>query len=242
MFQLRSMLAPGQRQPQGMEQRLALAAGDGLERCSTQMEKPATRSSGRWSAAAARSGGSVTTGASGRRQTSHHSRAFSSRSRLPRIASQKSASMPPKPQLAQPGRDVGVGKMVQHGGGEARQIVDHQPGGGLAVVGKVETGHELGQAATGLGGACRAQGRQGGHDRQGLDPLLAQAAQAQRTQPLGELATGGVGDQRQMGEERRGMAQAARIASCSGVLLTWSSPRMTWLMPSSASSTAEANR
>ena len=62
MFQLRSMLAPGQRQAQGVEQRLALAAGRRLQRLD-----PAGEAGRRDPAAAARprppaARGSVTTG------------------------------------------------------------------------------------------------------------------------------------------------------------------------------------
>ena len=61
-----------------------------------------------------------------------------------------------------------------------------------------------------------AQRRQRRHDGQGLHALLAQAAQAQGAQPLGELAAGGVGDQRQMGELRRRVVQGGEHRQLQG--------------------------
>ena len=55
-----------------------------------------------------------------------------------------------------------------------------------------------------------------GDDGQGLDTLLAQGAQAQSTQPLGELLAGGIGDQRQMGEAGRRAAQGRQDGELQG--------------------------
>ena len=64
-----------------------------------------------------------------------------------------------------------------------------------------------------MGGAERRQGRD---DGQGLDTLLAQGAQAQGTQPLGELLARGIGDQGQMGEAGRRAAEGRQDRELQG--------------------------
>ena len=74
----------------------------------------------------------------------------------------------------------------------------------------------------------RAQARQQRADRQRLDAPLAQLADRQRAGALAQAATGRIDQQRQMGEHREPAPSASNIWICAPVLVTWSSPRITW--------------
>ena len=241
MFQLRSMLAAGQRQPQGVEQRLALAAGGGL-----QAVDPGRKPVGRDPAAELgrdrQNGGSSTTGASGRRHTSHHSRASSSRARLPRIASQNAASMPASPCSRRRGatsaKAGGAGRPPRSAAGRrpaAWAAPGHSPPSEKPATSSSSRGPDRRHAR------CRAP--PGSRRWPGARcPARAGCAgsrhpAAWRTAGRPHRAISG-----RWAKRGGGAPVPARIASWSAVLLTWSSPRMTWLIPSSASSTAEANR
>ena len=243
MFQLRSMLAAGQRQAQRMEQGLALAArcGPSAPRSRPQSRPRRRVPRGSSSAAAASSGARSRSAAAagGTPPTIRaHPRAGRDCRGSPARTRHRCRPGPARADAAPPSRTA----VAQDGGGEARQVVDGQLGRRPPVGLQREPGDDAVQIAGRRRRLGRAQRGEAEHDRQGLDALLAQRAQAEGTQPLGEVAAGRVGDQRQMRECGAGAASACRIASCRAVLLTWSSPRMTWLMPSSASSTAEANR
>ena len=247
MFQLRSMLAAGQRQAQRVEQRLALAAG----------ARPSAPRSRRRSRPRRRDPAGSSSAAAASSSRLGHDRPQRPAAHLPPLArilepAEVAADRlpergvdPAQAQLAQARRHLREEQVVQHGG--ARSAAGRRPSA-WAPPGRRPPARSRRRSSSSSPRRDRRpaavpSAARRAHDRQGLDALLAQRAQAQGTQPLGEIA--GPPHRRSAADGRTAapaLPAPARIASCSAVLLTWSSPRMTWLMPSSASSTAEANR
>ena len=152
MFQLRSMLAGRERQPQRVEQRLALAPGARLQRLGPGGEvRP--RRAGREEVG--RGGQQLGIG-DHRRQRAAADLPPAARVLEPgEVAADRlpeGGVDPAQAQLAQPARHRRERQVVQHGGREARQVVEHEPGRRAAVGLEREAGHELGLGPGGIGG------------------------------------------------------------------------------------------
>ena len=169
--------------------------------------------------------------------TSHQPRASLSRSRLPRTASQNASVAP----LGRRSATAAYGKPCSTRRFSASSwLISNR----AADFEKCESSKLSASASTGSGSGSSDEPRRARYatSARGSTPSFRRLRKL-AIEPLGKLPAPGIGQQRQMRDPiRDGSApSAANKSSCTPVLVMWSSPRITCVMPVSMSSTTEVN-
>ena len=111
--------------------------------------------------------------------------------------------------------DAGIGQAVDDGGIDAEQFCLVKPRRRAAKAGKVKANGNLVHVQRRIDRVRRAEPGEQGDQGFGFDPLFAQGGNAQRAEPLGQLALG-ADQQRFMGEARRLCAQCGEHLDLGG--------------------------